>query len=335
MFRKVFCLLLSVCMLMSFCLPAFAVSYKNEEVSTTSTVEDILNEYQAKVMADALSTESSARSYSSGGNNTYKQEAIAQLKSAGYEAYDVNPSTYSALEQTLQTDFDAINLDPDGSYLIVISGEENQSGTRSDDDGDVIDENSFTYTYGGVTYTMRYLIVTADSDPLYKKDTSVDLLKSKVQTVIENCLNTAINLVVSEVSTFLGIVSSICGLSIFDIDTSETATLTFYAGTAWTRIYTQVWDDYMEGWVNGSRVECATCTTSMGGQYYSATLNQYVAVPVDQVVTVKRSAEFFDYRWRKEMAVYGATRYDTVCDLTGAVKYKYGNQVIITHHENF
>lgn len=53
---------------------------------------------------------------------------------------------------------------------------------------------------------MRTLTVTAADDPLYGKASNVNVLNSKVKTVITNCLNTAIYAYISSISTALGTV---------------------------------------------------------------------------------------------------------------------------------
>lgn len=182
---------------------------------------------------------------------------------------------------------------------------------------------------------MRYFTITAADDPAYGKASSLNVLSSNSQTLIKNCLDTAISTYIYAVSSGLGTVASICGLSVSNFSTSQTSTLSMNGGTNWTREYIQVWSDYDNLWLFGSCVEYVTASSYMSGQYYSASQNKYVAVPNNTKSTTKYSSKYNDSTWRKERAVFGCLNLWIQYDLVGDVEYRYGGSTKITHRESF
>lgn len=234
----------------------------------------------------------------------------------------------------LNTDLREIGLDPQYSYLIIIDGNDPECHTTSR-----ADTSAFNYTYKGVIYAMRYMYVYPgddEADPGFSQASSVNLLTSSVENIINNCLNTAISAVISAISAPLGTVSSICGLSIDAFGASSASTLDLYGGTNWSRVYTQVYDIYDQSWMYGSSVEYVIATSKIEGQYYSRTLNKYVSVPDDEESTTTYSSNYNNFTWRKNTAVQ---RYlaglPCMKDTTGHVYYKYGGSTKITHYEFF
>lgn len=256
-----------------------------------------------------------------------QKETVDKLNECGYEAYDVNPQTYEAVEDKLQTDLSQIGLNKDGSY-IIISGNENSDKPYSSA------SNGFSYTYNGVSYTLRYLTVTAADDRMYGKASTVNVLQSASRDLIVRCLDTAIVAAISSVNKPLGTVASICGLSIGNFNTSQTATLNLNCGSNWTRIYTQVWSPN-DGWLFGSMVEYVNANSYMSGMYYSASQNKYVAVPQNAKSATQYSSHYSNTEWRKERAVMSYLGAGFQYDYIGPVKYSYGGSVKVTHAENF
>lgn len=99
------------------------------------TVEEILSEYHEKAFeAEVIEQTSGASTYSrSAGNSgkTLEEETVDTLNAAGYEAYNVTSENYETLEEQLQTDFAQMGLDPDGSYIIALSGEDNSPSSNA------------------------------------------------------------------------------------------------------------------------------------------------------------------------------------------------------------
>lgn len=234
-----------------------------------------------------------------------------------------------AIEETLSTDFEEIGLTPEHTYIIVISGEDNNAGMRS------TVGSSFNYTYNGKSYKMRYMTITAADDPLLGQASAADVLKSNSKTLIQNCLDTAISTYINSVSTTLGTVASICGLSVSQFGTAKSSTLTLNGGSNWTRVYTQVWSSYFNAWAYASEVEYVTAVSYMSGLYYSASKNQYVSVPANSKTKTTYSSCYFDTAWRKEAAAVAFEASQVVYNKVGAVKYRYGGSTKITHNEHF
>jgi hypothetical protein len=240
-------------------------SYIKMESKFSKDVDRILESYSAQIQNLNAPYSSEAVGMKEA-EKRLREETVSELKSKGYSAFDVNASTFSDAEASLQTKFNSIGLTPDYSYIVFVSGDEESE--------DISDEkrasagSSFTHTYNGTTYTMRYLTVTADDDPLYGKASKVNLLQTASQTLIQNCLDTLINAYISSISSLLGTVASICGLSISNFSTAQTSILDLKGGTNWTRVYTQVWDASRQTWQYAACVENVRASSSMDGLYY-------------------------------------------------------------------
>lgn len=262
--------------------------------------------------------------------DTIREETVQKLKLAGFEAYNLTPQNYNSVEKTLNTDLETLGINSQNSYIIVVGGEESDVAVPTS----TID-SPFNYTYNGKTYKLRYLTITAADDSDYGKASTVNVLKSASQTLINNCLNTAISVYISSVSKTLGIISSICGLDISKINTSQTMTLNMNCGSNWTRVYTQVYSDYDSMWETGSSVEYVRTSSYMSGQYYSSSSNRYVSVPQNSKSNTTYSSKYNDTTWRKQQAVLGFSSSVIKWNTTGSVQYKYGGTTKVTHSENF
>lgn len=234
----------------------------------------------------------------------------------------MNPQTYHDVEDILDTDFGEIELKPQYSYIVALQG---NAG------------NEYTYTYGGTVYTLRDMTITAADDPAMGKSSYVNVLKSSSQTLIENCLNTAISAYIFAISYPLGTVASICGLNISNFGYGNVAesTMGLNCYTNWTREFTQVWSEYDNAWLYASCVEYVKAFSYMSGTYYDAALNEGTSVPESRSSKTVYSSHYNNRTWRKQNAVIGylnaCIQYDTV----GDVQYKYGGKVKVTHRENF
>lgn len=259
-----------------------------------------------------------------------REETVQKLNLAGFEAYNVTPYNYNFVEETLNTDFETLGMDSQNSYIIVVNGEDDGVPNPASTTG-----SSFNYTYNGKTYKLRYLTITAADDSDYGKASTVNVLKSASKTLITNCLNTAISVYISSISNTLGIISSICGLDISKINTSQTMTLNMNCGSNWTRVYTQVYSDYDSIWETGSSVEYVRTSSYMSGQYYSSSSNKYVSVPQNSKSNTTYSSKYSDTNWRKQQAVLGFLSSVIKWNTTGSVQYKYGGTTKVTHSENF
>lgn len=329
-FKKLIALLLSTALLTSL-LPSTAGAVSTEQTTPEQTMISILDDFYTKSLQAQM--RGSSTTYSVPGYiNKLRQEAVIALQDAGFEAYDVTGSTFNQVEQILCTDLHEIGLCEDYSYIIVLSGETPSNASARDAYG-ATPGTPFDYTYNGTTYSLRYMTVMASHVPAYGMASTVNLLESKSQTIINNCLNTSITLYLDAVASPLGTVASLLGLDISDFAPAQTATLNLNAATNWTRVFTQV-QDYDGSWVYGSCVEFARYTYYLSGHYYDAATNAYKSVPANEGGSVKYSDRYHDHTWRKVKAIeslYGLQSYNS----TGPIKYYYGGVVKITHNLNY
>lgn len=120
--RKLIAFALVFAMLVSLSLAVAA-----DAVSEPPTIEEILNEYHLKAFDSQTQGDTdTASTWSRRGSNakTLEQETVDTLTDAGYEAYNVTTDNFEYLEAELNTDFAGMGLDPNGSYIVVIHGEE-------------------------------------------------------------------------------------------------------------------------------------------------------------------------------------------------------------------
>ena len=262
-----------------------------------------------------------------------KQERNKKLSDAGYIYYEVSSDNYEIIEQELHTDLDTIGVNPNDNVLIILGDPEEAPVTRG------TPGNSFIYNYNGTNYSMRYLTVTAndpEASSLFAQASTADLLKSASETIIANCLNTAIGAYLSYINSGLGTVASLCGLSISDFGTAKSSTLMLFGGSNWTRVFTQVYSPYSSAWVYGSCVEYVKFKEKIKGQYYSKKTNAMEFVTENPVSKTFFSSNYNNYTWRKQQGVIGYLgTAGCIYDLTGNVYYKYGTTTKITHSERF
>lgn len=162
------------------------------------------------------------------------------MRSNGYEAYHVNSLTHDAVESELGTDLDELGIKDGYSYIVAAYGDGTNSTTEASPNSYGTPTSEFTHVYKGITYRMRYLIVTGADDPLYAKATSVNLLNSKVLSLIHRCIDAAIVAYIGVFSKTLATIASLTGLSIADFGTAQSTILHLFGATAWTRVYSSL-----------------------------------------------------------------------------------------------
>lgn len=310
----------SICCMVLPMIPASAV----EETTTPPTIEEILNSYHKKAFAAQTAEENGdASTYARGGSNqTLEQETVAELTAAGYEAYNVTGENYEELEETLNTDFAELGLDPECSYVVVISGSElgeNASSTSNpngrvyqpplyeDFDGNA-SGSCYTYSYGGQSYTMRRILVTTDEDPNYATSDSVDLIDLMESNALVELFERFLNHVVTtkldkETESSLGTILSLFGIDFVDIDTTQDCILNFYAGVSRVRSYTQIYESATQTWESWYSAEAATLVTRYSGMYYSRSLKRYTSINLPENVYPLNSDYYFDYAHQSEQAI--------------------------------
>lgn len=181
MFKRFISISIATIMVVMTIFPALALS---TEETTQPSIEDVLNEYHERTFAAQQESRIEGQR-----TDTLKHETIAKLNEAGYEAYDVNPDTFYSVENRLKTDLNQLGLDPSSSYIIVVSGERNSTDdTGTTSPARKITDSPFTYTYNGITHTMRYLTIQPTDNMNYTRHgKSISLIEeSRIPSIIQN-----------------------------------------------------------------------------------------------------------------------------------------------------
>ncbi len=319
---------------------AFSANAVAAEVNTVKSVDEILAEYREKCRE--LETDNGVAWTASASTTRadLRAEVLNELAAAGYEAYSVNATNRTSVEAALKTDFDEIGLEPSGTYLVVVSGE--NGNTRTTAPG-----NSFSYTYGGETYTLRYLYVSADphnsNDP-YRKIEDVDLLNDAAGTTLLNYLSSALTLGTTAYDAIfgsnLGIISTMCDAVISVIEAHKnrisSSSLELRACVDWTREYTQVYEEYDLMWTYGTCVEIADCYSAIRGTYYDevekeTTGSGWVDILRDNHYFTVKSGKYSDSNWKKQQAVLNYINGNPCTEKsTGNIEFYYKGDTVVT-----
>lgn len=356
MFKKIVSLLIVFTMLVPF---SSVVAADNSSVQPT--IDEILNSYHEKAFAASMQEgEASTYARRSGSEKTLEQETVDELTAAGYEAYNVTAENYEELEESLKMDFTEMELDPDSSYIMVISGEEsNSAGNNSRVAGgdlgslpeqDIIDDggsSTFTYYEDGIAYTMRYVTVTSADTGGALFVTSAHLL-SNIDYIdeigqyfgeyfLEVAAEQLIEAVVEEGSDSIPYVGTICSVISLLVDVGvilsqdaleqlDPGTLDFRAYTIWTRSYIQVRNSDTGHWHTAQCSSHAVSEARFIGDYIRiAGTNDVVAIGgIIQSGTVD-SPYYTDFAHRKARAVDGYLNEIVLYDCTGSIDFYFTN----------
>lgn len=311
MFRKFVCCITAICIVMLSCVPALAAASESKESAPHPDIQRIFDDFHTRCME--IESESSTKSRATTDTERLyslaKSEAIAQLEDAGYWAYDINSNTYDSIEDTLSTDLSQMGLDPNGSYIIVIAGEEpsiNASSSSPQSRTTILP--SFTHTYNGYTCTLRYVYVTASDYSGYSQANSVSIINnSNGSQIIENALNSLVTSAIDSISGYIpfGTIASICGLSLVNFNTSLSTTMILHGDATWTREYTQVYEENSDVWLSWVSVDYVVVRTFMSGSYYVAHTNIRKNIPDNLKIESRYSEHYNDVSWRKNQAIWG------------------------------
>lgn len=318
-----------------------------DEMSAQPTVEEILNEYhqkafEAQTRGDADSTSTWSRRGSSA--KTLEQETVDTLTDAGYEAYNVTADNYDTLENELKTDFAAMGLDPEGSYIVVISGEEPSStngarvgGSNIDQStGDLLDGGShFEHTHNGTTYQMRYVIVTSATGTsmsvystydlqsnIWYENLAMDALDATLVAVVDSMV------VIGKQNIPLGTIASLLFGAAIDENYSEfeTGTLSIHASTTWTAQSIQIWESSTEKWKTGQSSASAHTRARCVGYVQNPVTGKSEWKNGEEYSTTRFSAKYSDTSQRLSDAVYGYNNGFIYYDRTGDIDFHLGNE---------
>lgn len=319
---RICALFLCVAMIASLSLPASATTTKSVDDNFSTFHSEIFDAVQNQLSTEAISNDLEMR----------RHETVQELRRQGYDAYEVTGSNYDNIEATLNTDLSAIGLSDEFSYIVVVG---DNTGVSSDSRSTI--GSTYNYTYNGTTYTMRTMKITSADDPNYLQSTSKDLMSSHSSSVIQALLDATIGAYMSffGVPMIFGTIASITGLTAVDL-TSNSATAVFHASTAWTRTFTQVWDNNLNAWTYGSSVEYAQQICFFDGLRYNAELNTIERYESGVKEKITYSQYYNSSTWKNEKAIIGLlTAMPVFYDKTGDACYEYDSSVIVRHREGF
>ena len=337
MFKRILSMILCITLVCLIAMPVTADETKETKQTqeTARSMEEILNDYHAR--SAALTTAgANSRAASTDAKTQLKQETIAELNAAGYSAYDVNPVSYNDLEETLQTDFSQMGLDPNGSYIIVISGEEGEeeeekpaNGTRDATQPPHLYDpefpgggDTFFYKRGNKSYLMRYLTVVSSGGEDLK---DWDIIRSNEYSDPTWLLNflSAANYIVGESvdqydSTYVDIVLTL--LSVFITEPDDINGIEWEAIASWKIKYTQiyrtgqfVWNE----WQSCSAVERVYVHYNIKATYYDETAGSdheggTVTATEEGEYGILKTEHYDDTDWQKSAAAaaFDAGEYD-------------------------
>lgn len=302
----------------------------------TPSIEAILNNYHQKSFeAQQDADDTSSRSRSTSNQKTLEEETVDTLTAAGYEAYNVTASNYDELEAALQTDFAEMGLSEDCSYVVVVSGEDtstsNSSGQRATGSSyDIVPApdgsgaSSFTYTYNGTTYTMRFILFTSTTGQYMVKTGSYALYAdddSLVMTILSDVSAYAVAALTSGVaSTLISIATLLAGW----MPTSDYVELgengeTLHAQTGWTCSAIQIWNSSQNRWVTAQCSAYAVTSAKIAGWVWDADANASVWTEGDATTFTTYSPLYMQYFERYDDAVEayinGTKSYDHTGDI--------------------
>lgn len=357
MFKKVISFLLVFCMFAAL-IPAASATPDSQPVKS---VEEILNEYHAKSFEAQASKDeaAAANSRSSTGNApTLEQETVDQLNAAGYEAYNVTSDNYSTLETELKTDFAELGIDSNGSYIVVVHGEENPDNTPngarvvdppSYEDFDGGDGYTFVYTYNGKSYYMRYVTITKTNDSRLEVESlyqlsNIRFINNHVEELLDATLLAGIDEITgAPISTVLDLFQN--WVTDDNLTIIQPGDVSIFAETKWTREYIQVWDSSRNVWCTS---QCSSYANSLAKCVFGFQDNpntgssDFTTGPTYSTRTY--STQFNNKDQRKANAMFAYGRSEVSYDLVGNIKFYLvdannevvftsGNQPLFTHQE--
>lgn len=312
-----------------------------DNTTVTPTIEEILNEYHAKDFEARMAAENGgASTYARGGNGqTLEQETVDALTEAGYEAYNVTGDNYDSVEETLNTDMTSLGLNTDGSYIVVVSGEDpvNHSNpnarailppTQEDfgDEDDVGGKPYFEYVYNGTTYRMRYVAVEttgADErvcDTMYSP-TEPSVLNLFLSNLFSSAIYGTVDALYEEIP--LGTLASLLLISPDDNVFTEISPGSFsiHATTYWTSIFIQVWDADEASWITAQSSEFTISMVRCVGSKRDSNAPVPIPVQSNPIYFRNYSQFYFDENRRKSEAMKGYDAYTVYSDTVDRVDF--------------
>lgn len=296
------------------------------------TFEEIINNYYLQ----SLQTQTTEISLYSA-DDILESETVRALNEAGYEAYHVYRSNYYELQEQLCTDFEAMGLSPDSSYIITLGCIDCTSTSTYAFDinpdytlpGLIGGSDKFTYTYNGVSYSMRYITVTAAENSQLGQTSTVQINSDDLPAVCDIVVSLLAD------SMNIGILTTIedlVALSVPDGALTTFSNVSCTAGTNWTITYSQVYDENSSSWINCASREYVTAMYWIDYTYYDAVSNAYKKKTSPQAQKIKYSQYYNNTDTLHEKGLLAYTKYNTQYrDVFEAMEYQHNGKTVITH----
>lgn len=328
--KKVIALTLACVMLITSS-PAVAA----DNTSAKPTVEEILDSYHERAIAAQSQPDAAASTYSRrSAEKTLEQETVDELNAAGYEAYNVNGDNYENMQDVLNTDLTSLGIAEDGSYIVVISGEDEETGNGASPR--VIDlphiggedpglGTGFTFTYNGVAYNMRYVTITSnDDESLYESTFYVWSEIATVEDYISDFLPALLCISADYIGKKvpLGTIATI--ISPFFTDTNiqylDPDDLIIHAATGWSQKFIQIWDSDASCWRSANSSAYAYSSAYFAGHTRDSVTGMPVSFVGDEYTMNTYSPNYNNSEQQKEDAVeaylLGSVNYDTTGNIS-------------------
>lgn len=232
----------------------------------------------------------------------------------------------------------------DGSYIVVIHGEEENSTNGNARLGDITlpphlrddgsDSNAFSYYYDGTTYTMRYVTVTAATNTsLGCSSRPIDLLAEYGLVDVWEDLELPIEILTSfGLFEYTGTIYSLFTPVILNTSPRQTSTLTLTAGTNWTVTYTQVQNTQTQQWVMSGSIEYVNMSYVINHYHYSSSANAYVQDTINGTYGTVYSELYNDKETMKQLAALAFDRCGYYHDTVDYVTYSIDSRTSISHY---
>lgn len=303
-------------------------------------MDEILNEYHQKAFEAEAAGETSGATYSPRSGfpeKTLEQETVDNLNDAGYEAYNVTAENYEALETQLKTDFADMGLDPDGSYIIAISGEESASASPDNGSRAIVPApdwggNGFGFNYNGTEYTMRYITVTVADESNLGRVTPIELLDEYDVDNLMNDLNLPITILSSlGVFPYTGTVYSLFSAILPPNQYNRHDSLLYRGASNWTIKYIQIYDSQDQEWTWSACTDYVNLRYFINYTYYESSTNDYQEISTNGSYGTVYAELYDEPETLKVRAALAYENYGKWVDDVEHVTYQFGGETIITH----
>jgi hypothetical protein len=331
MYKRWLCLMLLIAMVFASIPKVFAES---SNCSATETLDEIMDDYYHQL--SEVRNDGATDSTRAAGVQVHDviSSTMSRLSASGYNAYSVEPDTFTNVEKELNTDFEEIGMDPNCSYIVVlgVDGDQSSSLTARQTVG-----SSFTFTYMGYIHTMRYITVFPADDSRYIQSKPYNCLSSETdEGIIKSFLNTGITALLNALNQTLsmGTIAGMFGIDFSVLEMPQPISVTLYGGVRWVRVYTQIYNQAMAKWETWGSVDRMKVTGKLVLHRYESSIDDYVVEEIGAWSSAEiYSSHYHDTTYRNQQAALGLmNRYGRHEYVGGAYMY-YGTTLALIFYQ--